>query len=120
MTVRRARSASRFTVAQLNFRRESLRKALSRGSRRKCDRKTIWPLGYMSQKLDVERFLPRGTPATVATGSNGRFAGPRPCARSPAGPISLGLRKFLEQLLSDAAGPRPLSGGQSVVRRKIL
>jgi len=70
----------------------------------------------MSQKLDFERFLPPGTPATVATGSNGRFAGPRPCARSPAGPVSLGLRKFLEQLLSDAAGPRPLSGGQSLVR----
>jgi hypothetical protein len=29
MTVRRARSASRFTVAQLNFRRESLREALN-------------------------------------------------------------------------------------------
>jgi hypothetical protein len=40
MTFRRARSASRFTVAQLNFGRESLRDALKRDTK-------IWPLETM-------------------------------------------------------------------------
>jgi hypothetical protein len=54
MTFRRARSASRFTVAQLNFGRESLRDALKRDTK-------LWPSEPMPVKVVLGRCAASAT-----------------------------------------------------------